>query len=100
MKRILTLLLALLTLTVFTAGAQNEKKKTNTTAEVTFVTTIECKNCVKKVEANLPFEDGIKDMKIDLPSRTVWIKYDTRKTNVEKLAKAIEQLGYKAIEKK
>ena len=100
MKKFITILLAVMTIGAFTAGAKNEKKKSPTIAEVTFVTTIDCKNCVKKVEANLPFEDGIKDMKVDLPSKTVWIKYDTSRTNVEKLAKAIEKLGYKTIEQK
>lgn len=100
MKKFLTLLLALMTITLSTASAQNNKKKTSNTSEVTFTTSIECKNCVKKVEANLPFEAGIKDMKIDLPTKTVWIKYDPTKTDVNKLAKAIKKLGYEAIEKK
>jgi len=100
MKKFLTILLAFLTVSVFAAGAQNEKKKASNLAEVTFTTTIDCKNCVKKVEANLPFESGIKDMKVDLPSKSIWIKYDSSKTTVEKLAKAIEKLGYNAVEKK
>lgn len=99
MKRIFTILVALLALTLFAANAQN-KKQTSNTAEVTFVTSIECKNCVKKVEANLPYEKGIKDMKIDLPTKTVWIKYDPGKTNEEKLAAAIKKLGYDAKAKK
>ena len=73
-----------------------DKKPEKNTAEVTFVTTIDCKNCVKKVEAQLPFVAGVKDMKVTLDDRTVWIKYDTRKTDVEKLAKAINKMGYEA----
>lgn len=89
----------LLTISLFAVNAQN-KKQSSSTAEVTFETTIECRNCVKKVEAHLPFEQGVKDMKIDLPSRTIWIKYDSKKTNEEKLAAAIKKLGYGAKVKK
>ena len=95
MKKIITIMLAILTLSLG-AAAKNDKKQASKLAEVTFVTTIDCKNCVKKVEANLPFEKGIKDMKVDLPSKTIWIKYDTNVTDEAKLAQAIRKLGYEA----
>ena len=101
MKRIITLIMALLLVagTATAALAQDKKQKKNANLqEVTFVTTIDCKNCVKKVEANLPYEKGIKDMKVNLDDRTVWIKYDANKTDKEKLAAAIVKLGYEAEE--
>ena len=101
MKRIITLIMALLLVagTATAALAQDKKQKKNANLqEVTFVTTIDCKNCVKKVEANLPYEKGIKDMKVNLDDRTVWIKYDATKTDKEKLAAAIVKLGYEAEE--
>ena len=103
MKRIITLMMALLLVagTATAALAQDKKQKKNANLqEVTFVTTIDCKNCVKKVEANLPYEKGIKDMKVNLDDRTVWIKYDASKTDKEKLAAAIVKLGYEAEELK
>lgn len=90
--------MVLLAVTVAFA-APREKKKANL-AEVTFVTTVECKNCAKKVNASLPYEDGVKDIKINLETQTVWIKYDADKTNVEKLADAIKKLGFDAVELK
>ena len=101
MKRFITLMLAVLFVagTATAAFAQDKKQKKNANLEeVTFVTTIDCKNCVKKVEANLPYEKGIKDMKVNLDDRTVWIKYDASKTDKEKLAAAINKLGYEAEE--
>ena len=101
MKRILTLMMAVLLLAGAATVAQAQDKKQKKQAdirEVTFVTTIDCKNCVKKVEANLPYEKGIKDMKVNLDDRTVWIKYDASKTDKEKLAAAIVKLGYEAEE--
>ena len=89
MKRFLFLTLTLLLMAGTAAFAQDKKQKKNADIqEVTFVTTIDCKNCVKKVEANLPYEKGIKDMKVNLDDRTVWIKYDAAKTDKEKLKKS------------
>ncbi|MBO4536680.1 MAG: heavy-metal-associated domain-containing protein [Bacteroidales bacterium] len=101
MKRFLFLALAVLLMagTATAVQAQDKKQKKNANLEeVTFVTTIDCKNCVKKVEANLPYEKGIKDLKVNLDDRTVWIKYDPAKTDKEKLAAAIVKLGYEAEE--
>jgi copper chaperone CopZ len=101
MKRFITLMLTVLFVagTATAALAQDKKQKKNADLqEVTFVTSIDCKNCVKKVEANLPYEKGIKDMKVNLDDRTVWIKYDASKTDKEKLAAAIVKLGYEAEE--
>lgn len=79
----------------FSADAAGKKAAKNV-AEATFVTSIDCKNCVKKVEAQLPFVEGIKDMKVTLADKTVWVKYDTKKTNPEKIAAAIVKIGFKA----
>ena len=99
MKRFLFITLTLLLIAGTAAFAQDKKQKKNADIrEVTFVTTIDCKNCVKKVEANLPYEKGIKDMKVNLDDRTIWIKYDATKTDKEKLAAAIVKLGYEAEE--
>ena len=71
MKRFFTLMLTVLLIagTATAVQAQDKKqKKAANIQEVTFVTTIDCKNCVKKVEANLPYEKGIKRAK-QLPSR-------------------------------
>lgn len=75
------------------ASAQEKKE-----AEVKFEVSIDCPNCVKKLEANLPFEKGVKDLKVSLEDKTVWFKYQEDKTDKEKLAKAIEKLGYTAKE--
>ena len=99
MKRYLIITLALLLIAGTAAFAQDKKqKKQADIREVTFVTTIDCKNCVKKVEANLPYEKGIKDMKVNLEDKTIWIKYDADKTDKAKLAAAIVKLGYEAEE--
>ncbi len=67
---------------------------------VIFATKLHCKNCVKKVNENIAFEKGVKDLKVDLEAQTITVKYDSSKTSVEKLAEAINKLGYPATVKK
>ncbi|MBO4557825.1 MAG: heavy-metal-associated domain-containing protein [Bacteroidales bacterium] len=98
MKTRITLLLTLALIVIsVNAFAQKKAKKANF-EEVTFVTSIDCKNCAKKCNATLPYEKGIKDCKVDLPTKTIYFKFDPSKTSKDKLAKAIERLGYTAEE--
>ena len=100
MKRLFAIITAVLLIGAFSANAgTSDRKKDQKIQEVTFVTTIDCKNCVKKLEAKLPDEKGIKDMKVTLSDKTVWIKYDSSKTSKEKIAGAIRKLGFEATEK-
>ena len=66
--------------------------------EVVFNVHLHCENCVKKVQENIAFEKGVKDMKVSLADQTVMLKYDSAKTSAEKLKAAIEKLGYKVNE--
>jgi len=79
-----------------TAIAQNKKDKKD--VEVLFSVPIDCPNCQKKLEAKLPYEKGVKDLKIDLEKHTIWLLFSPDKTNKEKLAKALDKLGYPAKE--
>ena len=83
-----------------TTEAMTSKRQKNTVkakkniSEVTFSVHLHCANCVKKVEENIAFEKGVKDMKVSLDHQTVYLKYDSSKTSEEKLKNAIEKLGY------
>ncbi|MBP5397937.1 MAG: heavy-metal-associated domain-containing protein [Bacteroidales bacterium] len=68
--------------------------------DVTFLTNVHCQKCVEKLEENLAFEKGVKDLKVNLKDKTVYVRYDSTKTNVEKLRKVINKLGYSAEIKK
>lgn len=92
MKRFLTILVTALSIVlVFTSAKPKVALK-----EATFQTDIHCKNCAAKVEANLPFEKGVEDLKIDVPTKVVTIVFNPKKTDVTKLAEAIRKVGYKA----
>lgn len=64
--------------------------------EALFQTNLHCKNCAAKIQDNVAFEKGVKDMSIDVDAKTVRIVYNPAKTNVDKLAEAIRKLGYTA----
>ena len=69
-------------------------KKKGEIKEVTFNVHLHCENCVKKVQENIAFEKGVKDLHVCLEDQTVSIKYDAAKTNEQTLKAAIEKLGY------
>lgn len=63
---------------------------------VVFSTHLHCKNCVAKVQENIAFEKGVKDLKVSLDTQTITVIFDPQKTSEEKLAAAIRKLGYHA----
>ncbi|MCK9304464.1 MAG: heavy-metal-associated domain-containing protein [Bacteroidales bacterium] len=96
-KSIITAIAAaalLFTPSFISAQDKNSKKE----AEVTFSADIDCPSCKKKLESKLPYEPGVKDLKIDIEKKTIWLKYDPSKTDKNKLAKALEKLGYASKE--
>ena len=69
-------------------------------SNVTFLTDIHCQKCAQKIEDNVAFEKGVKDLKVNVKEKTVYIQYDSTKTDIPTLTKAIEKLGYKVLETK
>lgn len=63
---------------------------------VTFKSNLHCANCAKKVQENIAFEKGVKDLQVSVENQTIVVTYDATKTSEEKLAAAIKKLGYKA----
>lgn len=70
-------------------------KKTKT---VVFSVNMHCHNCVKKINENISFEKGVKDMEVSLDEKTVTVTYDPSKTDENKIAAALKKLGY-SVEK-
>ena len=65
--------------------------------QVVFATSIHCASCGKKVQENIAFEKGVKDLKVDVPSKQVTVTFNPAKTDTVKLKKAINKLGYDAV---
>lgn len=71
-----------------------DKAKKKNSAKVTFAVNMYCENCKAKIEKNISWEKGVKDLTVDLETKTVAIVYHPQKTTEETLKKAIEKLGY------
>jgi iron-sulfur-dependent L-serine dehydratase beta subunit len=67
--------------------------------EVTFKAHLHCASCVKKVQENIAFEKGVKDLKVSLADQTIAIRYDASKTSEQVLKAAIQKLGIPVSEK-
>ncbi|MDR1552177.1 MAG: heavy-metal-associated domain-containing protein [Prevotellaceae bacterium] len=92
MKKILIIALSLLTLT-FATNAQD--KKNSKISEVKLaVSNMHGDHCKQRIEKNIPFEKGIKDVEVNIKDNTVIVKYDNTKTDVEKIRESFKKLGY------
>ncbi len=104
MKRILLIAVAAVMLAAPFAATQaapfegfaTEMPADKNVSEVVFATNMHCDKCVNKINENLAFLKGVKDLKVSLKDQTIKIKYDSRKTDEKTLADAIKKLGYKA----
>ena len=103
MKRIIIIALAALVgisvseaeMTVADASLSSQlfKKSKGEVKEVVYHASIHCNNCVKKIQENLAYEKGVKDLHICMDDQIIQLKYDAAKTNEETLKKAIVKLG-------
>jgi copper chaperone CopZ len=63
---------------------------------VCFKSDMDCGECEQALYDHLRFEKGIKDLKVDHASNTIFIEYKTKKNSDEGFAQAIKKKGYKA----
>ena len=95
MKKIIVLCLVAL-FGIGMANAQQPKKAEKKSVTVEFVTDIDCAGCAKKVTNTIPYEKGVKDVQVDVATKTVTVTYDPAKTNNETLVKAFSKIKIKA----
>ncbi|MFC2097186.1 heavy-metal-associated domain-containing protein, partial [Bacteroidota bacterium] len=72
-------------------AAIDGKKKTK---KVVFNVSMDCQSCVSKVEKNIAFEKGVKDLKVNLENKTVEVTYEIAKTDDKKLMQAFKKIGF------
>lgn len=76
-----------------TASARNKGELVT----VVYSVGLHCNNCKKKIENNIAFEKGVKDLQVNLEEKTVTVTYRTDKTDSKKVKSAIEKLGYTVL---
>ena len=95
MKKVILMCLVAL-FTVGAVSAQKPQKGGKQTTTTVFVTDIDCAGCAKKVNDTIPYEKGVKDVQVDVATKTVTVTYDPAKTNNETLVKAFAKIKIKA----
>lgn len=97
MKKLIIVSILLLGFGVLASQAQKNEVKS-----VTYEVNMHCQSCKAKIERDIVFEKGVKEVEATLDKKLVTIKYDATKTDPDKIAKAIEKLGYtvKVVEPK
>ncbi len=81
-------------LMLLTLSTQAQKK--DLIKKVTFEVNLTCHNCEKLMMKNLPYEKGVKDVKVDLEKKEITLLFRDDKNSVAQLQKAIEDLDYTA----
>ena len=95
MKKIIALFAMLAVIAgVATAAPKKAEKKIDT---VVFTTDLDCHHCAQKVMNSIPYEKGIKDVQVDVPTKTVTVKFDEAKNSIESLTKAFESIKVKVF---
>ena len=93
MKKILVICAALLMGTSAVMADNKPEKKTVTTV---FCTDIDCDHCKAKVMNTIPFEKGIKDVQVDVPTKKITVTYDPSKNSDDGLVRAFAKIKVKA----
>lgn len=55
---------------------------------------ISCEHCQHAIEGVLNKTEGVSVVKVDIPSKTVWVSYDGQKVSRAKLEEVLDDLGY------
>ena len=82
---------------VFTMTLSAQKKGESVTV---FDVKLDCQNCVNKVEKNIAFVKGVKDLKCSLTEQTVEVTYKTGKTNDSILISEFKKINIEAVPQK
>ena len=90
-------LMAVIGFGVTNAVAQKKQAELKTTV---FQTDVDCDQCAKKIDNSIPYQKGVKEVKVDVSTQTVTVTYDTSKTNDETLLKAFKKVRVNAEVKK
>lgn len=68
-------------------------------AEQTFtVTGIHCDGCEANIETGLRRLDGVRDVKADHREQTIWVRFDERRLDEQRLAEQLDRIGYSPVE--
>ncbi|MCK4662366.1 MAG: cation transporter [Bacteroidales bacterium] len=70
------------------------KNSKNDIAVAKFECSVKCNNCKQKIMDNIPYEQGVKNVKVNLETKIVVIEYKKSKNTAENLEKALQKLDF------
>ena len=74
----LVLIMVVVLSAAMSVNAQKKNEKT-----VIFNANLHCESCKAKVEKNIPYEKGVKDLKVDMKTQTITVTFREDKNNIE-----------------
>lgn len=95
MKKILVICAAML-MGIGVCSADNKPKNEKKIVTTVFCTDIDCEHCKQKVMNTIPFEKGIKEVEVDVPTKKITVSYDASKNSDEALIAAFAKIKVKA----
>mgnify|MGYP003998570057 FL=1 len=78
-------------------GCSSETEATNTVVKLP---TIQCGSCEQAVSTALKAVEGVKDVTVDLKTKTVQVTFAANQATVAKIEDAVVKAGYAANDKK
>jgi len=91
-------LFLLCVIAVLAIGAITAKENNNVKTTVFTSGDIYCQSCVNKIMNNIPtLGKGIEDVKVDVQTKTVTVKYNTSKNNDQNIIKGLKKLDVNAM---
>ena len=78
------------------ADAVAQKKSDAQFKTTVFLTDVDCETCAKKIDNSLPYQKGVKEVKVDVATRKVTVTYDATKSSDEALIKAFKKIKINA----
>ncbi len=66
------------------------------TKEVSIQTNLHCGSCASKIDKGLKKNSGVTEVKSDVDTKIVTVKYDPEQTDETKIKRAIKKMGYEA----
>lgn len=87
----------MLTFVSFSGISFGQEKKEET---IKIKTSAVCGMCKDRIESNMAYEKGVKDVVLNVKTKICTITYKTAKTDPQKLRTAITKIGYDADDMK
>ena len=97
MKKLIIIALAIVT-TIIGLTSRASAQQNNGTTSLYLSCQMDCISCENKLTELLKFEKGVKDLKCDFASNTIYVKYKTGSNSTENFIKVITKKGYETKE--